>query len=88
MATSPNFDYPTDQPMVTEDRKIEVTWGQWAQRIHNIARAQIQSGTTALRPNSVLWIGRFYFDTTLGKPIWIKQVKPAVIWVDATGAAV
>lgn len=88
MATSYNFDYPTDQQMVTPDLKLEATWGQWTQRVHNISRAQIQSGTTALRPTSLLWIGRFYFDTTLGKPIWIKQVKPAVIWVDATGAAV
>ena len=88
MAASPNFDYPTEQQLVSADGKVEATWGQWFQRIHNISRTAVQSGTTANRPTSVLWIGRFYFDTTLGKPIWIKQVKPVVIWVDATGAPV
>jgi hypothetical protein len=45
------------------------------------------ANTTANRPTTNLYIGRRYFDTSLGKPIWLKQTSPAV-WVDATGATV
>jgi hypothetical protein len=74
--------------LVDETGGITVPWGQWVQRTHNNAKTLQQSGVTADRPTSVLWIGRFYFDTTLNKPIWIKQVKPAVVWIDASGAVV
>lgn len=47
----------------------------------------IQYGTTANRPTINLFIGYPYYDTTLAKPIWCKQVSPAV-WGDATGATV
>jgi hypothetical protein len=40
-------------------------------------------GTTAERP-TVDVIGFYYFDTTLGKPIFWSGTQ----WVDATGAAV
>jgi hypothetical protein len=83
-----NYDYPTEEPVVGPDGHITAAWGQWVQRTHNNARTLQQSGSTAERPTSVLWIGRFYFDTTLNKPIWIQQVKPVVVWCDATGAAV
>ena len=44
-------------------------------------------GTTAARPASpALYIN--YFDTTLGQPIWAKQITPTVIWVNAAGVAV
>lgn len=43
------------------------------------------TGTTAQRPTGVA-IGYQYFDTTLGKPIFLKTL-PAV-WVDAAGATV
>jgi hypothetical protein len=42
------------------------------------------SGTTANRPVTELLIGQFYFDTTLGIPIWYDGTN----WVDATGATV
>lgn len=45
------------------------------------------NGTTAARPTANLWVGQSYFDTTLGKPIWIKSLNPTV-WVDATGSTV
>jgi hypothetical protein len=43
-----------------------------------------QNGTTANRPTQNLQVGQFYFDTTLGYPIWYDGTD----WVDATGAAV
>lgn len=41
-------------------------------------------GTTAARPATQLSVGQFYFDTTLGKPIWWK----GAVWVDGSGATV
>jgi hypothetical protein len=44
------------------------------------------SGTTAQRPVPVK-VGQVYFDTTLGQPVWVKQVLPA-IWVNSSGFTV
>jgi hypothetical protein len=41
-------------------------------------------GVTSERPTEGLAIGLFYFDTTLGIPIWWDGSN----WVDATGATV
>ena len=45
-----------------------------------------ESGATADRPDRLLFTGRTYFDTTLGKPIWYDEDN--AVWVDATGATV
>ena len=42
------------------------------------------AGTTALRPSTGLLVGQFYFDTSLGIPIWWNGSN----WVDATGTVV
>ena len=83
----PNFDYPDNAPVVDPDRTVSVAWRQWFQRAQLALESIFGSGTTATRPTRMLWIGRQHFDTTLGKPIWIKSVGPAV-WVDATGTSV
>jgi hypothetical protein len=49
-----------------------------------VAISTPQNGTTANRPTQSLQVGQFYFDTTLGYPIWYDGTD----WVDATGAAV
>lgn len=59
-------------------------WRQFFNSAYTILFSLTQSGTTANRPTKLLWTGRPYFDTTLGKPIWYKTAG----WVDATGAAV
>ena len=59
-------------------------WRNFFVAAYNICNALTQSGTTAQRPTTLLWAGRMFFDTTLGKPIWYKTAG----WVDATGAAV
>jgi hypothetical protein len=81
------FDFPSNSVVVDGKQMMTIPWGAWFQRIHDICVAGQQSGATADRPVSVLWIGRRFFDTTLGIPIWIKSVRPTV-WVDATGAVV
>lgn len=59
-------------------------WRNFFTAVFNICIAVTSSGTTANRPTKLLWTGRTYFDTTLGKPIWYKTAG----WVDATGASV
>lgn len=91
MATRNNYDYPTDASMVDENGRITVSWGQWVQRTHVAASSVQNSGPTSERPIKTLWIGRQYFDTTLGHPVWIQSVPPApasAVWVDATGTPV
>jgi len=41
---------------------------------------------TAGRPTTGLVVGMNLYDTTLNKPIWLKNLTPT--WVDATGATV
>jgi len=56
-------------------------WAQWA-AIEGARYA------TADRPTADLSVGYSYFDTTLGKPLWLKATSPRYIWVDSTGAEV
>lgn len=58
-------------------------WSAWFGQVFTMLFALGQSGTTANRPTDGLWIGRPYFDTDLGTPIWYDGTQ----WVDATGAA-
>lgn len=59
----------------------------WQAQVSRFITAMLSSGTTADRPTSFLYVGRTYFDTSLGaagKPIWYNGTN----WVDATGATV
>ena len=67
---------PTDPPDVG-----------WFSQAFLILFAAQQSGTTANRPTSRLWVGRPYLDTTLNLPIWVKTTNP-VVWIDAAGNTV
>jgi hypothetical protein len=50
----------------------------------NIASSTPASGITAARPTTRLLVGQFYFDTTLGIPIWWDGTA----WKNASGTAV
>ncbi len=60
---------------------------QWLSWVHRVVSATTQHGTTADRPTTLLWIGRRYFDDTLGLPVYVKSVRP-VVWVNGAGAPV
>lgn len=82
------FDYPSQTPMVSLKTGVPtITWEAVFTHWHAIIETGQQSGATTARPTSQLWIGRFFFDTTLGKPVWVKSVQPTV-WVDGSGAVV
>lgn len=63
---------------------MKIEWRNFFSSVYNICSAVTNSGLTANRPTKLLWTGRTYFDTTLGKPIWYKTAG----WVDATGGNV
>jgi len=81
-----NFANPATTPILVNGA-MNQTYLNWFNLAHGSVVAVRQSGTTANRPAVGLWIGRVYFDETLGLPVWVKSVNPSV-WVDATGATV
>lgn len=74
---------PDNSPIAGSERAT-LSWLQWFSRVNAFVNAGRQSGATAGRPIKVLWIGRRYYDTTLGKPVYVRSVNPAV-WVDFSG---
>jgi len=62
-------------------------WRSFFVALYNVCNGLTMSGPTAERPTVFLWVGRSFWDTTLGKPVFLKSITPTV-WVDATGGAV
>lgn len=81
-----SYDLPSGAPF-DDAGNWTPSWMQWLTRTHRAVLSVQQSGTTADRPDQLLWVGRTYYDTTLGKPIWLHAINP-IVWHDATGAAV
>jgi hypothetical protein len=83
---------PTDPVAVDLKGRLTSVYQTWFSSIHDWLGPIGGSGSTAKRPvnssRNPMYIGQQYFDTTLGKPIWVKTVTPAIVWVDATGAVV
>lgn len=75
---------PPKRITVDTGAAVSRPWSAWFEQVFTMLFAAGQSGTTANRPTEGLWIGRPYFDTTLGYAIWYDGTQ----WVDATGAAV
>lgn len=64
-------------------------WRNFFVAVFNICNALTLSGTTAQRPTGFLFVGRTFFDTTLGIPIWVlTPTAGAVVWINAAGAVV
>lgn len=81
-----NYDFPSDPKPLDDQGNWSPAYAQWVQRTHSNARTLQQSGSTADRPNSNLWIGRRYFDTDLGKMVWVASVAAGVAtWVTWSG---
>lgn len=62
-------------------------WVNFFARVQAVCNAGQQSGATADRPTTGLWIGRRYYDETLSKPIYVRSVRPTV-WKDSQGTTV
>jgi hypothetical protein len=81
------FSLPDNSPIDDAGNKVDSSWLQWLSQVNSVVNAVTQSGTTAHRPTRLVWIGRQYFDTDLGIPIYVASVGP-VVWVDAAGSTV
>lgn len=79
---------PVKMQVQDTDGNLENEWIKYFTDIYQGLLATQNSGTTALRPVKNIYIGRSYFDTTLGYLVTIKQVKPTIIWVNGAGVAV
>jgi hypothetical protein len=80
------YDLPSGAPFDAAGNWT-TAWAQWLTRTHGSVITLQQSGPTTQRPIKLLWVGRFYYDTTLNKPIWLNAINP-VVWRDAAGIAV
>ena len=81
-------------PLPNPDLQYSVEQAQQSIRVIELYFSQLDnflsvlstpsSGTTANRPTTDLQVGDYYFDTTLGHPIWYDGTN----WVNATGSTV
>lgn len=86
--SSPLGGLPIPPMFVTlSERIVKFTseWGGWFSTAQRILTAVSTSGPTSGRPTQGQFVGMPYFDTTLGKPIWLKTPGAVPVWVDATG---
>lgn len=65
-----------------ESGGFPIAWIQWLIALGNIVNNTQDTGTTAQRPNPAPYVGFYFYDTTLSKPIYAKTVSPAT-WADA-----
>ncbi|NPC57849.1 hypothetical protein [Caenimonas soli] len=76
--------FTPDSSPIAGSEKVTGWWLEWFSRVNAFVNAGRQSGATANRPAKALWIGRRYYDATLGKPVFVSNVNPTV-WVDSSG---
>jgi len=80
--------FETDQQGSIIGMKPE--WAQFFHALQGLTFAASRNGASTSRPTSTLpwrYEGMPFFDTSLGKPIFLKNASSNV-WVDATGAPV
>lgn len=78
-----NFGVPTNNQNVWNGSSIDPAWYTYFVNGRNWIVQNSQSGTTAQRPTTNLYNGLFYFDTTIGKPIWYLTSG----WIKADGTS-
>lgn len=74
------FELPASGAVSAEDGPSR-PWFPWFRKVTDTCNALRQSGTTAQRPTVGLWIGRPYFDTTLGYEVFYDGST----WVGGSG---
>jgi hypothetical protein len=95
MATiaGPRIQMPTSMSqMFTFDEQGNITglrpeWAQFFHTVEGLLNSVSKSGPTGSRPTTSMqfrFVGMPFFDTTLGKPIFLKTASSSA-WVDATG---
>jgi len=77
-------------PIATPDGTTSTEHTVFFHQLQNVAYYSTRSGATSTRPTSsseARWIGMPFFDTTLGKTVYLKIASTSV-WVDGSGAPV
>lgn len=78
---------PPGLDSVDSNGVVNPGWRNFFVAIYNLLFGLTQSGETVKRPTSpasLMWVGRTYFDTDLGLPIWWNGSD----WIDAQGTVV
>jgi hypothetical protein len=80
-------------PFTEGPKNIPAPLYSWFQSIQRWLGPIGQTGVTSARPNSGVYVGLSYFDTTLGYPVFAKSVVSSanaqvVVWVNASGGVV
>ena len=78
------YDYPSNSKVLDDAGYVSKPWNTVFSRWQSILSAIVDKGTTAQRPTKNLWIGRIFYDTTLGAPVYLQSYPPAV-WVPFGG---
>ena len=79
---------PLTRIITTKGEVLTDVWTQFFNSVQQWLGPQGQKGATSARPTTNLYVGLSYFDTTLGYPVFVKQVSPSVVWVNASGSTV
>lgn len=79
---------PINNALVDKEGRVSRPASEWMNLMWLAANSVTESGTTANRPTTNLWIGRFFYDTTLNLPIWVNAVTPSIVWKDGAGNTV
>jgi hypothetical protein len=88
MASKVTFSSPGTQQIADANGNVTDVYAQYFSQMTRIVQTLQVSGTTAQRPTTNLWVGRFYYDETLGKPIWFHAFGSPDVWHDGAGVSV
>ena len=76
-----------DNSPITDRYFLSVPWVQWLTKAWLLISTINDSG--AARPTTNLFVGRQFFDTALGYPVYIVSVSGGIAsWVDGQGNSV
>jgi hypothetical protein len=74
---------PVPGQMISRNGILTPPWLSWFSQLYAFL-TQTVSGATAARPTTNLYVGRYYYDTTLSIPVWVASLNPTV-WVNSSG---
>lgn len=75
-------------PMFDAHGNFTPSWQGWFSQAQTILTDCSNSGPTTARPTQTQYVGKKFFDTTLGIPIWMKTPGSSPVWVNASGVPV
>jgi hypothetical protein len=79
---------PDSGPLVDANGNLTKTGLAFMSSVADFISLRFGAGPTTERPTEQLEIGvTQFYDTTVGKMLWVKSVKPTV-WMDALGTVV